>query len=324
MAVKRKSNWYIYLIALIASFAVLGLFVSSIWNRLMPEDDENNIYKVSKNDFRPSAEINLTSLIMLSDMKAATPKYYMLMNYQPRNEVIVFVPLRENMKVNYGGNSGSLYEMYDNYGASAVCRGIEDLTGIEIVHYVKFDRLSFIDFINMAGEVYVNVPSDVVEKEVKNVLKKEMIDVDGEMQEVTRQVKETIENVIYKEGVHNMDGETLYGYLTYDFGRGVDYTLAVQGSAAMNMINKNFRGISDTQTQSLAEAIIKSTETDIVIKDYTTIQPVLNYTTANSISPCEYYITYGDTEGGYFILSENCKKTLLDRLDIRKTDNNEK
>ncbi len=316
MAVKRKSNWYIYLIALIASFTVLGLFVSSIWDRLLPEDDESNIYKVSKSDYRPSAEINLTSLIMLSDMKAATPTYYMLMNYQPRKEVIVFVPLRENMKVSYGGNSGSLYEMYDNYGAAAVCRGIEDLTGIEIVHYIKFDRLSFIDFINMAGAVYVNVPSDVVEKEVRNVLKKEMIDVDGEQQEVTRQVKETIENVIYKEGVYYMDGETLYGYLTYDFKRGVDYMLAIQGSAAMNMINKNFRGISDTQTQGLAEAIIKSTETDIVLKDYTTIQPIFDYTIENSISPCEYYITYGEMDGGYFILSENCKKTLLDRLGI--------
>jgi len=316
MAVKRKSNWYIYLLALIASFTLLGLFVSSIWTSLFPESDEDSIYRVSRSDYRPSAEINLTSLIMMSDMKAATPTYYMLMNYQPRNEVIVFVPLRENMKVSYGGNSGSLYEMYDNYGAAAVCSGIEDLIGIDIVHYIKFDRLSFIDFVNMGGEVYVNVPSDVVEKETKQVQKKVQIDVDGELQEVTTLTAETVENVIYKEGVHNMDGETLYGYLTYNFKRGVDYSLAVQGSAAMNMINKNFRGLSATHTQSLAEAIIKSTETDIILKDYTTIQPILNYTLENSISPCEYYITYGETEGGYFILSENCKKTLLDRMDI--------
>lgn len=316
MAVKRKSNWYIYLLALIASFVLLGMFVNSIWDRLFPEDDEDSIYKVSRADYRPSAEINLTSLIMMSDMKASTPTYYMLMNYQPRNEVIVFIPLRENMKVSYGGNSGSLYEMYDNYGATAVCSGIEDLLGIDIIHYIKFDRLSFIDFINMCGAVYVNVPSDVVEKETRTVYRNETIEVDGEPQEVTRPVSETIENIIYKEGVHNMDGETLYGYLTYDFKRGTDYELAVQGSAAMNMINKNFRGMSSTQTQSLAEAIIKSTETDIVLKDYTTIQPIINYTLENSISPCEYYITYGELDGGYFILSDNCKKTMLDRMAI--------
>lgn len=316
MAVKRKSNWYIYLLALIASFALLGLFVSSIWTSLFPEGDEDSIYRVSKADYRPSAEINLTSLIMLSDMKAATPAYYMLMNYQPRNEKIVFVPLRENTKVTYGNNSGSLYEMYDNFGAAAVCKGIEDMLGIDIIHYIKFDRLSFIDFVNMQGTVYVNVPSDVAEKETKNVLRKETIEVDGEPQEVTRIVPETTEDVIWKEGVHNMEGEELYSYLTYNFRHGVDYSLAVLGSAAMNMINKNFRGMSNTQVQSLAEHIIKSTETDIILKDYTTIQPILNYTLENSISPCEYYITYGETDGGYFIVADNCKKTMLDRMGI--------
>ena len=39
MAVKRKSNWYIYLIALVASFALLSVFLGSIWNRIFPEDD---------------------------------------------------------------------------------------------------------------------------------------------------------------------------------------------------------------------------------------------------------------------------------------------
>ena len=318
MAVKRKSNWYIYLIALIASFTLLGLFVSSIWTSLFPEDDDDSIYKVSRADYRPSAEINLTSLLMLSDMKAATPTSYMLMNYQPRNEKIVFVPLRENTKVSYGGNSGSLYEMYDNFGAEAVCKGIEDLLSIKIIHYVKFDRLSFIDFVNMQDSVYVSVPSDVVEKEMKTELRKVTVEVDGEIQQVTRQVEVPVENVIYTEGVHNMNGEELYGYLTYNFKHGVDYSLAVLGSAAMNMINKNFRGMSTTQAQSLAEHIIQSTETDIILKDYTTIQPILNYTLENSISPCEYYITYGETDGGYFLISDNCKKTLLDRMDIEE------
>lgn len=319
MAVKRKSNWYIYLITLIISFVVLGLFVSSIWSKLFPavEDAQSN-YTVSRADYRPSADINLTSVIMLSDMKAATPKYYMLMNYQPRNEIIVFIPLQENMKVNYGGNSGSLYEMYDNFGAKAVVGGIEDLLGIDVVHYIKFDRLSFIDFTDKAGVVYVNNPSDVVEREIKTVLKKEIIEVDGEKQEVTRQVEEPVENIIFKEGVQYMTGEKLYSYITYDFKRGVDYTLAVQGSAAMNMVNKNFRGISSTQMQSLTETIISSTETDIVFDDYTKIQSILNYTTENSINPCEYYIPYGDTNGGYFILSDNSKATMLDRMAIPK------
>ena len=321
MRVRRKSNWYIYLIALVVSFVVLGLFVQSIWGSIFPEDGEGaGKYSISRSDYRPSADINITSLIMLSDMKAATPMYYMLMNYQPRNEIIVFVPLRENMRVNYGGNTGSLYEMYDNYGAKAVAEGIEDLLGIKCEHYIKFDRLSFIDFIDMGGAVYVNIPSDVVEKKTVPVLKKEIIEVDGEEQEVTRQVSETTETVIFEEGTVYMSGEKLYDYLTYDFKRGEDYTLAVQGSAAMNMINRNFRGMSSTQMQSLAEAIIKTTETDIVFDDYTAIQAVFNYTLENSINPCEYYIPYGETDGGYFVLSDGARSTLLDRMGIKMSE----
>ena len=322
MRVRRKSNWYIYLIALVASFVLLGLFVRSIWGSIFPEDGEGGgKYTISRSDYRPSADINITSLIMMSDMKAATPMYYMLMNYQPRNEVIVFIPLRENTRVEYGGNTGSLYEMYDNYGAKAVAEAVEGLLGIKCEHYIKFDRLSFIDFIDMGGSVYVNIPSDVVEKQTKAVLKKEIIEVDGEEQEVTRQVAETIETVIFPEGTTYMDGEKLYSYLTYDFRRGADYTLAVQGSAAMNMINRNFRGMSSTQMQSLAEAIIKTTETDIVFDDYTTIQAIFNYTLENSINPCEYYIPYGDIDGGYFVLSDGAKKTMLDRMSIKPAEN---
>ena len=318
MAVRRKSNWYIYLIALVASFALLGIFLGSIWGKIFPEDDgKGDRYSISRSDYRPSPEINITSLIMLSDMKAAVPMYYMLMNYQPRNEVVVFIPIRENTRLTYNGNTGSIYEMYDNYGAKGAAAAIGEYLGIECDHYVKFDRLSFIDFMDMAGKVYVNVPSDVTIKETRSVLKKEYVeDENGEKQEVTRTVPETTETVIFAEGIHYMDGETLYSYLTYDFKRGVDYTLAVQGSAAMNMVNKNLRGISSTQLQRLAEQIIKTTETDIIFDDYATAQSVLSYTTENSINPCEYYIPYGDTEGGYFVIADSSRATMLDRMDI--------
>ncbi len=322
VSVRRKSNWYIYLLALIVSFVLLGLFVRSIWSSIFPDSgDEKNPYSMSGSDYRPSSEINLTSLIMLSDMKAATPKYYMLMNYQPRNEVIVFVPIRENTKVTYKGNTGSLYEVYDNFGARAAADSIEELLGIKCVHYIKFDRLSFVDFVNMCGEVYINVPADIVEKEEKIVLRKETVLTDsGEPEEIIRQVTEVFENVIYKEGANYMSGEKLYSYLIYDFKRGVDYTLAVQGSAVMNMVNKNFRRLSPTQMQALAETIIRSTETDIVLKDYAEIQPIFNYTSENSINPCEYYITYGEDDGGYFEVSENCKKTLLSRMGLSRAE----
>lgn len=314
---KRKSNWYIYVITLIVSFVILGFFVSSIWESLFPAArDSESVFNVNSADYRPSAEIHPTVLVMLSEMKAGTPTYYMLMNYRPRDEVIVFIPLPENMRVNYGGNTGSLYEMYDNLGAQAVVGGLNDALGIECEYYIKFDRLSLIDFIDLTGEVYVNIPSDITEKKTEFSLVTEIVEVDGEEQEVTKQVKKEIENVIFPAGAQYLNGETLYDYLIYPFAMGRDYSLAVHGSAAMNMINRNFRDLSSTQLQSYAEKIISSTETNLTFSDYVEYQPVLQYSTENSINPCEYYIPYGESEGGYFVIAQNSVLTIRDRLAI--------
>ena len=316
MAVKRKSNWYIYLIALIISFVLLGLFVSSIWDSLFPASEDAASYSISHSDFRPSPDIKPTYLVMLSDMKAATPVYYMLANYRPREEMIVFVPLQENMKVSYGGNEGSLYEMYDNFGAEAVMGGIKTSLGVECKHYIKFDRLSFIDFIDLTGSVYVNIPADITETVTKTVLEKETVEIDGEEKEDTRSVKKAVEEIVFPAGVSYLDGEKLYDYITYDFGKGVDYKLAVHGAMAMNMLNRNFRNLSSTEIQKFAEKLIYSTDTDITMSDYTNMQSVLQYTSENTINPCEYYMPYGENDGGYFIISENSKATILDRLGI--------
>lgn len=317
MKVRRKSNWYIYVITLIISFALLGFFVSSIWDSLFPtEKDADSAYSVNNADFRPSADIKMNFIVMLAEMKAGVPDYYMLASYTPRSESVVFVPLPENTRVSYKGNVGSLYEMYSNLGAEAVTGAVTETLGFECSDYIKFDRLSFIDFVDLTGEVYVNIPADIKESRIETFLESEIIEVDGEEHEVTKTVKKKVEDIIFPAGAQYFDGETLYSYITYDFGKGVDYTLAVQGAAAMNMLNRNFRDLSSTELQSYAEKIINSTETGFMFSDYVEYQPVLQYTTENSINPCEYYIPYGETDGGYFMLNPNSVQTIKDRCGI--------
>ena len=317
MKIRRKSNWYIYVITLIISFALLGFFVSSIWDSLFPtEKDAQSAYSVNNADFRPSADIKVNILIMLSEMKAGVPDYYMLASYTPRYDSVVFIPLPENTRVSYKGNTGSLYEMYSNLGAEAVMGGVEETIGFKCEDYIKFDRLSFIDFVDLTGNVYVNIPVDVTESRIETYLETEIIEVDGEQQEVTKQVKKPVEDIIFPAGAQYFDGETLYSYITYDFGKGEDYAMAVQGAAAMNLINRNFRDLSSTQLQSYAEKIISSTDTGFMFSDYVNYQPVLQYTTENSINPCEYYIPYGETDGGYFVLNSNSIQTIKDRCGI--------
>ncbi len=323
MKERRKSNWYIYVITLIVSFVLLGFFVSSIWDKLFPtEKDAQNAYSVNNADFRPSEDVQITALIMLSEMKAGTPDYYMIAKYRPRAEKIIFIPLRENMKVTYKGNTGSLYEMYSNLGEKAVMGGIEETVGIKCDFYAKFDRLSFIDFVDLTGNVYVNIPVDITETKTETYLETEIIEIDGEEQEVTTQVKKDVKSVIFPAGSNYFDGETLYNYITYPFGNGDDYELAIIGSAVMNMINRNFRDLSSTELQGYTEKIISSTDTNFMFTDYVEYQAVLQYTTENSINPCEYYIPYGEEDGGYFILAENSAQTIKDRFGIKESEKN--
>ncbi|MGN0588972.1 MAG: hypothetical protein ACI4KO_05510, partial [Ruminiclostridium sp.] len=156
----------------------------------------------------------------------------------------------------------------------------------------------------------------ITETVTKTVLEKEMLEIDGEEKEVTRSVKKAVEEIVFPAGVSYLDGEKLYDYITYDFGKGVDYKLAVHGAMAMNMLNRNFRNLSSTEIQKFAEKLIFSTDTDITMSDYTNMQSVLQYTSENTINPCEYYMPYGENDGGYFIISENSKATILDRLGI--------
>jgi len=324
MKVRRKSNWYIYVITLIISFALLGFFVSSIWDSLFPtEKDADSAYSVNNADFRPSADIKMNFIVMLAEMKAGVPDYYMLASYTPRSESVVFVPLPENTRVSYKGNVGSLYEMYSNLGAEAVTGAVTETLGFECSDYIKFDRLSFIDFVDLTGEVYVNIPTDILEKKTEKYLETQIVEIDGEEQEVTVQVEKPVENIIFPAGTQYFDGETLYNYMLYPFGKGEDYTLAIHGSAVMNMINRNFRDLSSTELQSYVEKIISSTDTGIMFSDYVEYQPVLQYTTENSINPCEYYIPYGESEGGYFVISENSAATIRDRLKIEPKEKTE-
>ena len=53
-----------------------------------------------------------------------------------------------------------------------------------------------------------------------------------------------------------------------------------------------------------------------MFSDYVEYQPVLQYTTENSINPCEYYIPYGEADGGYFVVNSNCIQTIKDRCGI--------
>lgn len=294
MSVKRKSNWYIYIITFIITAALLSLVVWKIWDYLFPAKETVTTNASGITDFRPDASNNMTVLLMLSEEKAAIPEYYMLVSYRPKDEVISLVPLRSDIYATEGGVSGNLMQIYQKNGSQGVMYAMENLLDVKCDFYVKFDKYSFIELANFGGTVSVNIPYTLTDPET------------GDLD--------------FASGTQILDGEQLYKYITYkNFTEGIEYTNVVLGSVISSMINQNFRGLTTTDLQTIANMIINNADTDFKFDDYTARQKAFLYTTENTYNPAEYYIPYGESdEHGSFILSENSVLTIRDRMGIEE------
>jgi anionic cell wall polymer biosynthesis LytR-Cps2A-Psr (LCP) family protein len=244
----------------------------------------------SSRDYRPDTSFNTTFLLMLSENKGGAPDYYMLMNYRPRDEVILLVPLRESLYAVVGDARGTLSDIYWSGGSESVVLAVKNTLGIDCEHYIKFDRSSFIEFLYLAGETPINIPYDLTGGEVE-----------------------------FYAGSHVMNGEELYAYLTYpDFGQGEDYRYRVHGMAISNFINRNSRNLTVTQMQTLFNRILNTTDTNLDFGVFTRNQPAYLYTTQNSFNIADYYVPNWTAEGEYSVITDSSKAAIRDRFGLRE------
>ncbi len=277
-SVKRRSNWYIYLITFLISAALLGVFVWRIWGMLFPIKDMPVVSSSGVAEYKPDESHNMTVLFMLSEDKGQVPDYFMLINYRPRAEKVVIVPIKKNLSSFVGNTKGTLSELYKEGGASSILFAIKNSLGIDIDHYVKFDKSSFVDFFDFVDTTPMNIPENM-----------------------------NIGDLVLNKGMHYFNGEDLYNYITYDsFLQGEDYTYVLHGSAITNFINSNGRNLSTVHLQNIFNKILNSTDTDLEFTFFTNHQSAFVYSTQNSINIAEYYIPYGDNkDNGTFEISEN-------------------
>lgn len=287
--VKRRSNWYIYLLTFIISFAALSFVVWNMRDLIFPVSTVPVVSSSGRIDYRPDASYNTNVLFMLSEIKGGVPDYYMLANYRPRDEVVVLVPVKANLYSVVGNVKGSLSEIYKTGGASGVIYALNNALDIEFNNYIKFDKSSFMDFIDLIGRVPVNIPYTLKHEEL-----------------------------VFTAGSEDLTGERLYSYLTFpEFNEGEDYRCVVHGSAISNFINNNSRNLTVTQLQSFFNKILNTTDTNFEFADFTKNQQAYLYNTQNSYNMAEYYIPYGETnESGYFIISDSSKAAIKDRFGL--------
>jgi len=266
--IRRRSNWYIYLISFAVSFVALAMFVAAFWDNFFPQGAQQAANRQGVMNFVPTEEMDITILFMLGESQGGVPAQYMMMNYRPRDEIIHFVPLRAETKVTSGSTNGTLTQMYRNNGAKGVMSGINSTFGLEIEYYIKFDRSSFINFINSAGEVLVHIPFDLNNG-----------------------------NVSFRSGENLLSGTDLYNYITFNNFEVDDYNLVVMGSVGSSVVNNNFNNLSSEEIQNHFNKILNNADTNLTFRDYTFYQQALIYTSENSWNPATFFIPIGEFNG---------------------------
>lgn len=290
MAVKkRRSNWYIYLITFVIAAAIAAMGLSIFWDILFPP--KTHTYTGGISSDRPGAENNMITLYMLSEQAASVPNRFLLVSYQPADEAIMCIPLRADLVVTAsGGRSGTLSQIYSSGGIQAVLQGIQSTVGVTCDNYVKLDRDTFIVMADTIGKVQVSLPYDVFAA-------------DG--------------SVLFEAGNHQMNGNDLYTYINYDNASyGEDYQSLVLGSVAVSIANNNLHGLAATVIQSYFTRLMNTADTNITLEDYTARQQAFLFTSVESYNPGQYYIPYGQITEGTFILSDDCKLTISQRLRL--------
>lgn len=288
---RRKSNWYIYLIAFAVTMALVVMAVSTLWDKIMPSPSQSGVSSSGKTTYLPDASNNMMMLVMISDMRAGAPDYYLVVNYRPAEELIECIPFRTDTEASVGGTTGTLTDLYNSGGTETVLYAFEGLAGVKCDYYVKFDRTSFMDFIDEIGNVTVNAPYDIMD---------------------------TGGNLAFTAGTHSLSGREAFNYLLYQSKTpGDDYQSVVLGGMATYIFNTSFRNLSSTLMQTYISKLINTADTNMALEDYTRRQKAFLYTSENSYNPAEYYLPYGEAnENGRFVIAQNSISTIKERLGL--------
>ncbi len=294
MAVRRRSNWYIYFIAFgIALVFALAAIFAFRWY-LFPEDsDPVGLDKTGEltDDFRPTAEHNFIMLTMLSDKESDSPDLYILVEYEAVSSRLTFIPLPVGISMKSEGRT--LPNVYAAQGAKKVTQVVSDELGVPCSAYVKMDREGFSEIVSAFGSLTFEVP-------------KTLIITDGS----------DVETV--NAGEQKLGDITMFRMMMFaDYEEGNSYRYNVIGSMLSEFINQNFRKLESRVLDMFYRMLTEKTDTDITEEFYKEHKAALLNSVEYASSPAEYYIPYGEmSDDGGFVISENSITTIKQKAGL--------
>lgn len=289
MAVKRKSNWYIYFIAFGVALAfVIGIIMTFSWY-LFPESKQTSASNPTggdvTEDFRPNKSHNFTIMTTLADRAHDVASVFILVSYNAVDNSLVFIPISDGISVS--AEDRSLSNIYASRGAEGVSEAVSKVTGVTIDGYISFDRESFIRLVSAYGNVRYDVPETILVT-------------DGSQLDA------------FNAGEQVFSPESIFRYIYLaDFGEGESYRFNVIGEILSELINQNIRYTDSSLMDSYFKIISEACDTNLTEDMYISRKPALINTITYGSNPAGYYIPYGEYGGdGSFKISENSLTTI--------------
>ena len=282
MAVRRKSNWYIYLIAFGVTLAMIIMAIISFKDFLFPPSRETGLTANGElsDDFVPDSGMNIAVMTMISDGANDMPELFIVAAYNAVDNRLVFIPVTEGIALASTGRT--LPNIYAAQGGEGVAKAVSDQFGITIDGYVKFDRSGMLSLIANYGNV---------EYDVANTL----LITDGNEVEAIN------------SGNQIFTAEMIYRYMMFaDFEEGEGYRFNMICSLLIELINQNISYIDSSLLDVYASEILNKSETNLTEEMYLSRKAAMLNTVQYGINPAEYYIPYGEYgDDGSFAISEN-------------------
>jgi anionic cell wall polymer biosynthesis LytR-Cps2A-Psr (LCP) family protein len=228
-------------------------------------------------------------LFMMSDEQGSVPHKFMLLNYRPRDEVIMIVPLNPDTRVYTGGSVGRLTDVYRSGGSQLVMRALDETLGIDCEFFVKFDRASFTAFTGMHGDIPVNVPFPFSAGGLDLI-----------------------------SGEHFLSGGDLFIYMSFvNFTESPeDFRLAVTGRAVTAFINSNLRHMDEDAISSSFNRILNNAATNLEFGHYIEYHAALHFTSTQSINPASFYVPEGERTAHEFVMSPQSIAHIQSRFNL--------
>lgn len=287
MAVRRKSNWYIYIIAFGITLAMIVMVVIFLKDVIFPESKETglNTNGTLSDDFVPDKSMGLSVMTMISDTDSEMPSLFIAAVYDAVENRLTYIPLNDSIALSSSGRT--LPNIYAAQGGSGVAKAVSDVLGIGFDGYIRFTRDSFMELMSAFGNV---------EYEVAKTL---LIDDGAEVRAIN-------------SGKQIFTAEMLYKYIMFaDFDEGESYRFNMIGSILIELVNQNISYIDSSLLDVYAANILENSETDLTEDRYKHSKAAMLNTIRYGINPAEYYVPYGEYgDDGSFIISDNSLVTI--------------